>query len=48
MLHKLVQKCYFCAIETKIEIIKLNVTNQWAGLCFYSCINFVNYAARPH
>ena len=32
----LVKKCCFCAVETKVAII--NVTNQWAGLCFCLCI----------
>jgi hypothetical protein len=29
------RKGCFCAVETKDEVV--NVTNQWAGLCFYSC-----------
>jgi hypothetical protein len=36
MLHKLIQKGYFCAVETKDEVV--NVKNQWAGLCSYSCV----------
>ena len=38
--------CYCRLLTLRNEVV--NVTNQWAGLCFYSYINFVYYTARPH